>query len=236
MKSSQYLLYVLRFSLYFIDGDQFIKETYFSLNSKKIYKAFYELLNNPTIEQAIKFFISFENLDYGADIIFLICQYLYDGLPFFDINLFFRLIIKKHFNTLNDLFDFPVNPNRSELILNLSNFFKIKYNKKDLTKAQVMELFMSKEEKNPQLEADKTKVDANKEIHEKNNINQNNINKDINTKKEGENSSKSNNIILTISEDIKDEKNDNSKTKIIEDKKEIITYEKFFNFLNMQNI
>ena len=80
--------FLLRLSLYFIDDNEFIKENYFCLNDKKIYKAFYELFVNPTTKQAVKFFDSFENLDYGADIIYLICDFLNKGTHFWIINMF----------------------------------------------------------------------------------------------------------------------------------------------------
>lgn len=140
------LLHILRLSLYFINENQFIKEDYFCLNDKKIYKAFYELLKNPSTEQKVKFYNDFENLDYGADIVFLICKYLNKGMEFMDINMFFRIIQENHYNYLQDLFDFPINPNRNELILNLSNFFKIKYNKAKITPSEIMELFKKKED------------------------------------------------------------------------------------------
>ena len=123
------LIHILRLSLYFINENQFIKEDYFCLNDIKIYKAIYELLKNPSTEQKVKFYNDFENLDYGADIVFLICKYLNKGTEPTDNNMFFRIILENHYNSLQDLFDYLINPNRNELILNLSNFFKIKYNK-----------------------------------------------------------------------------------------------------------
>lgn len=139
------LFYILRLSLYFIDGNEFIKENYFCLNDKKIYKAFYELLMNPTAKQGVKFFDSFKNLDYGADIIYLICDFLNKDLHFWIIKVFFSIVLERHYSSLKRLFDFPINPDRNELLIKLSGFFKIKYNIKEVKRPEIIELFAEKE-------------------------------------------------------------------------------------------
>ena len=59
-KKKLILFYLLKFSLYFIEENKFIKEDYFELNANKIHKAFYELLLNPTESQFENFIISFD--------------------------------------------------------------------------------------------------------------------------------------------------------------------------------
>ena len=220
----------LKLSLYFIDKNDFIKEDYFSLNAKKIYKAFYELLMDPSPKQAVKFFITFENLDFGADIIFLICQYLFEGLQFLDVDLFFKIIMEKQTYSLVDLFDFPINPDRNELLLNLSSFYKIKYNKKEVTRAEVVKLFQKKEDnfskvnKNVNIEKINKQEDPKKNI-----INKNDSVLEINAKKENEISDE------LLENKINNEIIDNSSIKVSEKKYMYNKYEKFLHYLkNMQ--
>ena len=143
-KKKLILFYLLKFSLYFIEENKFIKEDYFELNANKIHKAFYELLLNPTESQFENFIISFENLDYGSDIIFLICDNILSNVKSLAIDMYFRIALEKHFYSLKDYFDFPINPDRNNLILKLSNYFKIKYNKKEVTKVELTNLFAEK--------------------------------------------------------------------------------------------
>jgi len=88
---------------------------------------------------------SFENLDYGGDIVFLICESFFEQIKFLACDMFFRIAFKKYFDSLQGYFDFPINPNRDELIMNLSNFVKIKNNKKEFTKLELVDLFRKKE-------------------------------------------------------------------------------------------
>ena len=66
--------FILRASIYFLEGNELIEDFYFRLNENRIYQAFDELLNNLTEEQLEKFRISFEKLEFCADIIFLVCE------------------------------------------------------------------------------------------------------------------------------------------------------------------
>lgn len=100
---------------------------------------------NPTAKQGVKFFDSFKNLDYGADIIYLICDFLNKDLHFWIIKVFFSIVLERHYISLKGLFDFPINPDRNELLINLSGFFKIKYNIKEVKRPEIIELFAEKE-------------------------------------------------------------------------------------------
>ena len=140
------LFSILKLSLYFIEGNQFIKDDYFAHNENKIYKAFYDLLKNPSNEQFENFIISFENLDYGGDIVFLICESFFEQVKFLACDMFLRIAFKKHFYSLQDYFDFPINQNREELILILSSFIKIKNKKKEVSKLELIDLFKKNEQ------------------------------------------------------------------------------------------
>ena len=146
-KTKLILFYLLKLSLYFIEENKFITEDYFELNANKIHKAFYELLLNPTESQFENFIISFENLDYGADFIFLICEKLFSNMKFLAIDMYFRIILEKHYDSLKDYFDFPINQNRNDLIKKLSEFSKIKDNKDKISNAELSNLFAEKSEK-----------------------------------------------------------------------------------------
>lgn len=183
------LFSILKLSQYFIEGNQFIKDDYFNHNENKIYKAFYDLLKNPSNEQFENFISSFENLDYGGDIVFLICESFFEQIKFLACDMFFRIAFKKHFDSLQGYFDFPINPNRDELILNLSSFVKIKNNKKEFTKLELVDLFRKKEENKSDSMIEKNNTQQkNSEISktdEKNNTIENK--KEDNKKKEKEN-------------------------------------------------
>ena len=64
--------YLLKLSFYFIEENNFITEDYFSLIENELHKTFYELFINPSEEKFGDFIKPFENLNYGADNIFLI--------------------------------------------------------------------------------------------------------------------------------------------------------------------
>ena len=69
--------FILRASIYFLEGNELIEDFYFRLNENRIYQAFDELLNNLTEKHIEKFRISFENLEFCLDIIFLICKEIF---------------------------------------------------------------------------------------------------------------------------------------------------------------
>ncbi len=53
--------------------------------------------------------------------------------------------MERHYSSLKRLFDFPINPDRNELLIKLSGFFKIKYNIKEVKRPEIIELFAEKE-------------------------------------------------------------------------------------------
>ena len=102
-ESEENILIILLFSQYFIKGNDFIKEEYFSLIDNSIYKNFNEFLMNPTEVQHQKFLESFENLDSCANIIYLVCKKIAGRNPIFrdkPVDFFFKIILKEHFTEL----------------------------------------------------------------------------------------------------------------------------------------
>ena len=141
-------LIILLFSQYFIKGNDFIKEEYFSLIDNSIYKNFNEFLMNPIEAEHQKFLESFENLDSCANIIYLICKKIAGrNLILRDkpVDFFFKIILKEHFAELKDSFDYPIKKDQKELINILANFIRIKYNYKDVTINEIMDLFKEEE-------------------------------------------------------------------------------------------
>ena len=141
-------LRILLFSQYFIKGNDFIKEEYFSLIEDSIYKNFNEFLMNPIEAQHQKFLESFENLDSCANIIYLICKKIVGRNPMFrdkPIDFFFKIILKEHFSKLQESFSYPIKKDQKELISTLANFIRIKYSYKDVTIKELMDLFKEEE-------------------------------------------------------------------------------------------
>lgn len=104
-------LRILLFSQYFIKGNDFIKEEYFSLIDNSIYKNFNEFLMNPIEVQHQKFLESFENLDSCANIIYLICKKIAGRNPMFrdkPIDFFFKIILEEYFSQLQESFSYPI--------------------------------------------------------------------------------------------------------------------------------
>ena len=141
-------LIILLFSQYFIKGNDFIKEEYFSLIDNSIYKNFNEFLMNPIEAQHQKFLESFENLDSCANIIYLVCKKIVGRNPILrdkPVDFFFKIILKEHFAELKDSFDYPIKKDQKELINILASFIRIKYNYKDVTIKELMDLFKEEE-------------------------------------------------------------------------------------------
>ena len=134
---------IMTFSLYFIKDDDFIQEEYFNMIDKSIYKIFNQFLKEPTDEQHQVFLNSFEELSYGFGNIYLICKKLLTNPLFKDnaVDLFFRIILKKPFETLNANFPFPIEKDQKALITKLIRFIRIKYNYNHVTKNEVYNLF-----------------------------------------------------------------------------------------------
>ena len=147
-ESEENILIILLFSQYFIKGNDFIKEEYFNLIDNSIYKNFNEFLMNPTEVQHQKFLESFENLDSCANIIYLVCKKIAGRNPIFrdyPVDFFFKIILKEHFTELQESFSYPIKNNQKELINTLANFIRIKYNFKDVTIKELMDLFKEEE-------------------------------------------------------------------------------------------
>lgn len=101
--------FILRASIYFLEGNELIKDCYFRLNENRIYKAFDELLNNTTEEQLEIFRTSFENLEFCADIIFVICEEIFIKMEYYVIyavEMFLRIAIEKYYYQLSKIFKF----------------------------------------------------------------------------------------------------------------------------------
>ena len=147
-ESEKNFLIILIFSQYFVKGNDFIKEDYFSLIDNSIYKNFNEFLMNPTEAQHQKFLESFENLDSCANIIYLVCKKIAGRNPIFrdkPVDFFFKIILKEHFAELQESFGYPIKKSHKELINTLASFIRIKYNFKDVTNKELMDLFKEEE-------------------------------------------------------------------------------------------
>lgn len=151
---------ILIFSSYFIKENDFIQEDYFSLIDESIYKIFNDFLNKPTEEQYKKFFDSFEELDNGAGNIFRICKKMFEPLKIKNLileqalDLFFRIIIKQYFHLVQKSFKFPITIDQKSLIIVLGDYFRIKYNYKDVSSQEVLKLFKVKESKDKLVNSD----------------------------------------------------------------------------------
>ena len=188
--------FILRASIYFLEGNELIEDFYFRLNENRIYQAFDELLNNPTEEQLEKFRISFEKLEFCADIIFLVCEEIFIKMKYYVIyavEMFLRIAIKKYYHQLSNVFKSPIKKNRNELLFILSTFFKIKYNKNDVTRMELLNLFKEEEDKKVPLPAMSMQTKQRKKRHKNKSKNIKNSNKDDNTLEKEKNSININN-------------------------------------------
>ena len=91
-----YIYFIISNSLYFIKGNQFKTDRYFSLISNDIYKNFYQLIKNPCEEQFRLFQEKFGKLGHGANIIYLLCLKIYKLCRMGHFDLFFSIIIKNN--------------------------------------------------------------------------------------------------------------------------------------------
>ena len=188
--------FILRASIYFLEGNELIEDFYFCFNENRIYQAFDELLNNPTEEQLEKFRISFEKLEFCADIIFLVCEEIFIKMKYYVIyavEMFLRIAIKKYYHQLSNVFKSPIKKNRNELLFILSTFFKIKYNKNDVTRMELLNLFKEEEDKKVPLPAMSMQTKQRKKRHKNKSKNIKNSNKDDNTLEKEKNSINNNN-------------------------------------------
>ena len=117
--------FIIANSLYFIKGNEFKTDSYFALISNDIYKYFYELLINPSQKQFDKFQIGFQNLDNGADIIYLLCSKICDNLKMGQYDLFFSIVIKENSFRLEKLLHQKNLTLNHEKIINMLKTYKI---------------------------------------------------------------------------------------------------------------
>ena len=137
-----------------------------------------------------KFRISFEKLEFCADIIFLVCEEIFIKMKYYVIyavEMFLRIAIKKYYHQLSNVFKSPIKKNRNELLFILSTFFKIKYNKNDVTRMELLNLFKEEDKKVP-LPAMSTQTKQHRKRHKNKNKNIKNSNKDDNTLEKEKNS------------------------------------------------
>ena len=100
-------------------------------------------MKNPTEEQHEKFLKSFEDLNYGFNNIYLICKKILPNPIFRDktLDFFFRIILNEHFETLKENFSFKIKKDQKALIETPTQFNRIKYNNKEVTKEEILNLF-----------------------------------------------------------------------------------------------
>ncbi len=138
-EQNPYLYVLLNNSLFFIKGNEFRDDSYFSLIKNKIYKYIYELLLNPCDKQFIEFQSSFQNLDNGGDIIYLLSCKICDKLEMGKFDLFFSLVIKENIYRLEQILKIKnLTVNHSKIINKLKTF---KIIKSDLSKVSVENAF-----------------------------------------------------------------------------------------------
>ena len=134
-----YLFFILNNSLFFLKGNEFRDDSYFSFIKNEIYKYFYELLQNPCEKQFIAFQRSFLNLGYGGDIIYLLSYKICDKLKIGKFDLFFSLVIKENIYRLEQLLKIKnLTLNHNKIINKLKTF---KIIKSDLSNVSVEDAF-----------------------------------------------------------------------------------------------
>ena len=98
-----YIYFIISNSLFFLKGNEFVKDNYFSLFDNTIYKAFYELLLKPSETQFNILQREFEKLEHGAGAIYLLCLKIYKSFKMSNFDLFFSIVIKDNFHRIERL-------------------------------------------------------------------------------------------------------------------------------------
>ena len=98
-----YKIFIISNSLFFLKGNEFIKDNYFSLFDNAIYKIFYELLLKPTETQFEVLHSEFKKLEHGAGDIFILCTKMYQSFRMSYFDLFFSIVIKDNFYRIEKL-------------------------------------------------------------------------------------------------------------------------------------
>ena len=176
-----YDYFIINNSLFFIKGNEFITDSYFSLINNNIYKCFYELLLKPCQTQFEAFQIAFHNLEHGGDIIYLLSKKICHNLNMGEYDLFFSIIIKENAFRLEKLLhQMNITLKHEQIINKLKTFKKIKSNWSSVSLEDAYYFFL-KAINNPQ------SIQNNEEINllfnkEDNNRDKSNYRKDISTK------------------------------------------------------
>jgi hypothetical protein len=124
-----YEYFIMQNSLFFIKDNEFKTGSYFSNINNEIYKCFYELAKNPKEEQFDSFQSSFQNLDNGGDIIYLLSKKICDKFDIGEYDLFFSIIIKDNIFRLEELLQKNnIEENYDKLINKLIDYKEIKNN------------------------------------------------------------------------------------------------------------
>ena len=103
------------------------------------------------------------------------------------VEMLLKIAIKKYYHQLSNVFKSPIKKNRNELLFILSTFFKIKYNKNDVTRMELLNLFKEEDKKVP-LPAMSMQTKQRKKRHKNKSKNIKNSNKDDNTLEKEKNS------------------------------------------------
>ena len=132
-ESNMYKYFIMTNSLFFIKDNQFKTDKYFSLISNNIYKYFYELSINPCQEKFVAFQRGFENLEYGADIIFYLSSKICSKFKIGQYDLFFSIVIKDNNFRLGKLLKLDnITLNHEKIINKLVSYKTIKSNWHDV--------------------------------------------------------------------------------------------------------
>ena len=124
-----YKYFIMINSLFFLKGNNFKNDNYFSLINNSIYKYFYQLSLHPTNEEFKKFQNRLQNLEYGGGIIYLLCQKISDNIGIGGYDLFFSLVIKDNTFRLEKLLHKKnIASNHENIINKLKTYEEIKKN------------------------------------------------------------------------------------------------------------
>ena len=139
-----YEYFIMQNSLFFIKDNEFKTGSYFSSINNEIYKCFYELAKNPKEEQFDSFQSSFQNLDNGGDIIYLLSKKICDKFDIGEYDLFFSIIIKDNIFRLEELLQKNnIEENYDKLINKLIDYKEIKNNWVDISLDDAYNFFIN---------------------------------------------------------------------------------------------
>ena len=163
-----YKYFIMITSLFFLKGNDFKNDRYFSLISNSIYKYFYQLSLNPTNEQFASFQKGLQNLEHGGGIIYLLCQKISEILNIGGYDLFFSLVIKDNAFRLEKLLHIKnIVSNHEKIINKLKTYEEIKKNWSGIKSKDALNFFIGVIS-NPESEQNDCGINSSQNIDNKN--------------------------------------------------------------------